>query len=123
MHDFTEPLSLSSDTLLNEAVHCACSKHKVNQITGVLHFSRTLQKHPWCHFGHFLHTEDNRWDKGVVSFQGRGQGLDCLPDNFRLICNKKKKERESGNDFQMQLCIVRKKSSLVSSVLLTGCLT
>lgn len=35
----------------------------------------------------------------------------------------KKKERESGNDFQMQLCIVRKKSSLVSSALLTGCLT
>lgn len=122
MHDFTEPLSLSSDTLLNEAVHCACSKHKVNQIMGVLHFSRTLQKHPWCHFGHFLHTEDNRWDKGVVSFQGRGQGLDCLPDNFRLICNKKK-ERENGNDFQMQLCIVRNKSSLVSSALLTGCLT
>lgn len=35
----------------------------------------------------------------------------------------KKKERENGNDFQMQLCIVRKKSSLVSSALLTGCLT
>lgn len=35
----------------------------------------------------------------------------------------KKKERENGNDFQMQLCIVRNKSSLVSSALLTGCLT
>lgn len=110
MHDFTEPLSLSSDTLLNEAVHCACSKHKVNQITGVLHFSRTLQKHPWCHFGHFLHTEDNRWDKGVVSFQGRGQGLDCLLDNFRLISNKKKKREKVGMTFKCSSVSLGKKA-------------
>lgn len=79
MHDFTEPLSLSGDTLLNEAVRCACSKHKVNQITGVLHFSRTLQKHPWCHFGHvafiFFIQKTTDGTKESFHFKAENRGL------------------------------------------------
>lgn len=61
--------------------------------------------------------------KESFHFKAEDRGLIVSQTILGLFVIKKKKERESGNDFQMQLCIVRKKSSLGSSALLTGCLT
>lgn len=60
--------------------------------------------------------------KELFHFKAEDRGLIVSQTILGLFVIKKK-ERESGNDFQMELCIVRKKSSLVSSALLTGCLT
>lgn len=45
MHEVTKPLLLANDRLFNEAVHCACSKHKLSRIFFICprHLASTMQ--------------------------------------------------------------------------------